>query len=395
MMTIVIKKQESIRTIATVYLVLFCIQMIPLEGMGANFVKVTAMALAPLVLLIKAPCLSPAISLGIIYYLCIIFCAWRYDSFRASTLIFTGLFLGMYMMFYNLIYAGAFTKKYFIKLMEVLITSYAIFLILQQIAVLVGIRYLPIINLAYCAAPKYNSLAIEASHAARILTVCGYAWLKTTELDQGKPPMIRELFYTHRWLILAWLYSITTLGSGTAFIGLAIVSFYFLKRKYIIVAASLLLMGLLILPHIDYEPLNRALSTVEAFQTLDPENLIAADSSAATRVLPIVNTINNLDLSKKETWFGYGIDTASNAGAFSQETMIGCITDYGLISYIFSLLLVFVCCIRPFFSLPTLMFWIGIGGGTSNITYGWGILMVFTCVGYFYLQNQKEKTVSR
>ena len=62
--------------------------------------------------------------------------------------------------------------------------------------------------------------------------------------------------------------------------------------------------------------------------------------------------------------------------------MMGGIDDYGLISYILGLGLIFLCAIN-FFSIATIMFFLGIGGGINNIAYGWGILMIFTCVKYF------------
>jgi hypothetical protein len=37
-----------------------------------------------------------------------------------------------------------------------------------------------------------------------------------------------------------------------------------------------------------------------------------------------------------------------------------------------------------FMSLPTIMFFVGVGGGVGNIAYCWGILMIFTTIRYFY-----------
>jgi hypothetical protein len=62
--------------------------------------------------------------------------------------------------------------------------------------------------------------------------------------------------------------------------------------------------------------------------------------------------------------------------------MLGEINDYGLIAYILGLLFVFTCAIR-FISIPTIMYFAGVGGGTSNVAYMWGILMIFMCVNYF------------
>ena len=39
-----------------------------------------------------------------------------------------------------------------------------------------------------------------------------------------------------------------------------------------------------------------------------------------------------------------------------------------------------------FMSLPTIMFFVGVGGIVGNIAYGWGILMIFTVVRYFQIK---------
>lgn len=126
------------------------------------------------------------------------------------------------------------------------------------------------------------------------------------------------------------------------------------------------------------EQFDRMTSVAEAAVTLDNKIVSQTDHSASYRILPILNTIHNLDLTQKEHWFGYGIDAGHNN---MSERMI--VTDYGFWAYFLGLCLVFSCAIR-FWSLPTLMFFIGVGGGTGNIAYQWGILMVFMSVKYFY-----------
>lgn len=127
------------------------------------------------------------------------------------------------------------------------------------------------------------------------------------------------------------------------------------------------------------ENFERARVTAEATATLDKSKVSEADGSAAARITPMLNTINHLDLSQNETWFGHGVDYAIK---HKSNSMASDITDYGFIAYIVSLGLVFSCCI-PFFSLATIMFLIGIGGGTGNITYIWSLLMIFAGLKYF------------
>lgn len=376
--------------IATVYLVLFCTHLLPIEGLGANWLKVGAMALAPIIMLRYARFVSSAMFWSALYFGVIFIVAITNPNFRGNTLIFSLLFLLMYVMFYNLVHANAFSRKQFLHVVEWLIFAYTIVLVLQQACNAVALYYMPLFNLVANTAPKYNALALEASHAARIVGVCGYAWLKVQEIEQGKPITILYVFKNHRKLLFAWLYTIVFLGAGTAFVVLSVICLYFLRTR-IAVIYGIILFGILnMLPYIDYEPLQRATATFEAVQTLDRDKVFEADSSAATRLFPFLNTIHELDPSKEETWFGHGVDAAKNAGVYSRETLLGCITDYGLIAYVISLFLVYSCAI-PFFSIANLMFWCGIGGGVNNIAYGWGILMIFTCVKYFISQKPVRK----
>jgi hypothetical protein len=172
------------------------------------------------------------------------------------------------------------------------------------------------------------------------------------------------------------------MGSGTAFISLALVSLYFLKGWHMLLSLPIFIGVFMIMDYMELEQFKRASSAAEATMTLNRRKVEQADGSAATRIKPMLNTLT-IDLSKEESWFGAGIDSAKKLNIYSDKLMIGEINDYGFIAYLLGLLFVFSCAIR-FFSIPTIMYFAGVGGGTSNIAYGWGILMVFTCVNYFY-----------
>ena len=100
-----------------------------------------------------------------------------------------------------------------------------------------------------------------------------------------------------------------------------------------------------------------------------------------------MNTFSNLDIKNKDTWFGKGIDTNDSFVYLSEQQTIVGITDYGLISFIISLIFIFVCCLRKILSLETLIFIVLMGGGIANIAYVWGILMLFTTSKYFLLNK--------
>jgi hypothetical protein len=136
---------------------------------------------------------------------------------------------------------------------------------------------MPIINLmgfSYYGLFRLNTLAIEPSHAARLLTVFFYGLLKLSQYkNEGYPLTVHELWSGHKWAIIAFLYTMICMGSGTAFVCLGFISLYFLKREYIIVVLIVAFSFYMLVPYIDYEPLTRAINIFNATLTGDTETI--------------------------------------------------------------------------------------------------------------------------
>ncbi len=378
------------KNIATFVLFVLTTQLVFIEGYTISPLKVALMAFMPIVFIQKVPYVSKALILGTIYLLTIILSAtFHMETFRFSTIGYLGMFLITFITMYNLIYSGAFTLEYFIKFVKWMIFAYTICLICQQILVLVGIRFMPLVNLNYqffLSIEKLPSLSIEPSHSARILGVYMYAYMECISFRQGSAFKFRQFFEEeHKWVAIGFLWAMLTMGSGTAFIVLGVLSLYFINWRNALILIPLIYGLVYIGSEMGIEQFDRAYNSAQATMTLDAETVRKTDGSASVRILPMLNTINNLDLTKKEHWFGYGIDAGL---ANMSGRMIAEITDYGFLAYILGLVLVFSCSIR-FFSIPTIMFFIGIGGCTGNIAYGWGTLMVFMCLRYFYNKTKK------
>ena len=226
---------------------------------------------------------------------------------------------------------------------------------------------------------RLNSLAIEPSHAARVLTVYFYAFLKISEFKNGRPLSIYELFFHHAWLVVAFLYTILAIGSGTAMIGLAILSLYFLKRQYVMLIVLVAFLFYFFAPMIDYDPFNRVLAVFDATLTLDEEEIASTDGSAASRVNMLTRTIKYTDLTDVQLWLGYG----ENSPHYKWESTHPTIFIYGIISYLLKLLLFYSCAFCGVFSLSTLVFILMFTINIGNIHYGYACLMVFSTVKYF------------
>lgn len=383
------------KNIAIFFLTLMCVQYIPIEGNGVSNVKFAAMCMSPIIWLYMFKTFSKAFLWGSIFLLTIIFSVlFNIDSFRLPTVGYKVAFVVMFIMYYDLIYFNrALSLQDFIKFLRGLILAFVICLILQQLVIIAGLRSLPIINLI-----KYldrgigsNSLSLEPSHAARILTVLMLVLMRMYEVKWGSINLtLTKLYKENKWIILGFLWTMLSMGSGTAFAGLGILSFYFIKRKYAFILITFLTIFYFAIPKIDYEPFNRALVSIEAAFTFDQQIVKDADYSAAARIVPFLNTLNILDFNNIDTWLGKGVDTSLSYEYLSEESTIGNISDYGLVCFIISLIFIFMCCIDKIWSIETMIFIFLLALTVANVAYIWGVLMLFTTSKHF-ITNQKAQ----
>lgn len=375
---------------ATFLLVLFCIRYIPLESRaGPSLIKTAVSAICLILVVRKYSQVTKAMFWGLAYFGMIFLSATiHYDTFRWSTILYLFSFIITYICFYNLLWVQqVFTLDRFLKIVKYFIYAYIIALLIQQCFILIGIKYFPLVNLCQILNRGLgaNSLSGEPSTAGRILTVLVYAYIKCTEYRQGTIVTLRDMFdYENKWVSFGYIYAVLTMGSGTVFLCIAILSLYFLRLRYSVFVIPLYIGIYFFMSQSDNESFHRVTAAVEATITNDTEEVTKTDMSAATRINPMLNTINNLNFSETETWIGHGIDWSLRPDIKrSGQRMIGDIGDYGFIAYLLSLCFVFSCAITPI-SLATIMFFLGVGGGTGNIAYFWGILMVFTTIRYFH-----------
>ncbi len=391
------KKMSTKTRIASFFLILMSIQYVLLEGYFVSYIKFGAMCLTPLILLVYTPKISKVLIFGGLYFLALLTTGINnYESFRFSTVGYTLSFVFMFITYYNLVYhEKVFSIDSFIKLLQIIILLYAGVLLLQQLANVVGVHDLLIINQVDFYTSRGlltgNSISLEQSHSARILTVAFFALISLSAIKYGEEGLsvIKRMFKDNKWVVIGFLWTMLTMGSGTAFVGIALILLSFVNKKYILIAVPLLIGLYTLIPYIDFEPLQRARVTAEAAITLDTETISDADLSASARVLPFVYTIEHFDLSKRETWFGHGIDTGLNNDKWGREQMIGGMTDFGFISYLFALIFIFRCVIRKFFSIETLIFFVMFMFEIRSIYVWWSAFMIWTTVRYF--QNQKNK----
>ena len=372
------------KNIASFSLILMSVQIIGIEGFVISMPKVVYMCLCPLILLGLSPKISKAIILSAIFWgTTFLLNIIQFENQRLSTFYYTLMFLSIFCLFYNLVWEEhCYELDDFLKVVKVVILAYFICLVAQQFFMLIGRCYFPLVNLMgrpWQELFRLNSLAIEPSHAARVLTVYFYAFLKLVEIKSGGPASIKQLLGEYCWLVLGFLYTMFAIGSGTAMVGLAILSLYFLRRQYVMVVVLAAFLLYFFAPYIDYDPLNRAMATFEATLSMDEEEIRDADRSASDRVNMLVSLFKYTDLTDPQTWLGHGTGWAYGGAGVTH----GAIYGNGFISYLLKLLLYFSCAIPNLFSLGTLIFVLLFTMNIGNIAYGFACLMVLSGLKYF------------
>lgn len=380
------------QNIAAFLLILFCIQYIPIESRdGVSYLKLAVSAICVLILFFKLSYISKPFIGFSIYYLLVILVSFRYpETLRWSTLLFLASFLAVYITYYNLVVIKkAFTKDFFIRLLRGLIIAYFVVLIIQHFLILVGIQIFPLFNLVQDLKRGLagNSLSYEPSSAAIIVSFAFLSLIRMHEIDLGKKLTLKQIWSEERWATIAFLYTIFGLVSGTAMIGLTIIALYFLSSKnYVYAIIFAITIGFLFFT-VDYLPLNRVRESLIAFLTLDKAQIMQADGSAAARLIPMVNTLTELDLRTLDGWLGHGVDYGLSKWIFSERVMIGGIADYGFLSFLIMQVIVYKCMIKDVISLESLL-WIFLGMMTlANVPINWGAMMIFTTVRHFQTEQ--------
>ncbi|MBR1946487.1 MAG: hypothetical protein IKA35_00210 [Bacteroidaceae bacterium] len=336
--------------------------------------------------------LSKAMIIGIIY-LAYQFTSASFhpESWRWSTLLFSTAFVLSYISIYNFVVVEkVFSIEHFLKICKWIMMAYFVVCIIQQTLIVLGITYLPLVNMMYTLDRGIGcqSLSLEPSHSARIMLVLYYAYIKCSEYKRGEGPFtLNELFNgEHKWVTIRFLWMMTTMGSGTAYVCLILFSLYFVRRHNWYYVIPMLAICYTLIQASGIEALDRATSTIEATSTLDAQTVRETDGSAAARITPMLNSLN-ADFTKFDTWFGKGIDAGHAMRA--KKTLFD---DYGFVFYLITLLFNFSCAYN-IWSLATIFMFAGVAGGTGgNIYYAWALMMVMTCVKYFH-DNQENPEI--
>ena len=388
-----------LKKIAILFLWVMSVQYIPVEGYLVSYVKLSLLVASPLIWFLSFKTFSKGFILGLIFIVSITFSVfYNEQNIRFLSLAYKIGFIVMFIMYYDLIHLrNALSIETFKSFIKKLISAYAFCLIIQQVFIIIGVTEFSLINLTQFLDRGLgsNSLSLEPSHSARILTVAMLVLLRLEQVTSPKNKLLfKPFFRKNKKIIFLFFWCMLTMNSGTAIIGLIILSTFFIKKQYLLGLIPVLILLIVIIPRIENQSLDRVKNIFSAVETLDTSQIKITDYSAASRIVPFINTINYIDITETSTWIGSGTDSNINSEYLSEEQFIGEIRDYGLICYFASLLLFFGCCARKLFSIETLVFVLLLATTINNVAYTWSILLLFTTSKYFIDDLLKKNQLS-
>jgi hypothetical protein len=242
------------------------------------------------------------------------------ETMRWSTVMYSVMFGLTFIAYKQLLRQKYFSIFNYLNILKFLIYAYFIVLLIQQFCVLTGLPILNESNYFPIQPWKLNSLAAEPSHSARIVALMMYSYITIKEKILNRSYNFKKEMKKDKWLWLAFIWTMVTMGSGTALLFIAIVLSKFIHFKNLISLLLILGIMLILVNNFNIDFFERTFNTVTATLTLDENTIIEADHSASIRIVPIIVLAKMISLNSIEGWFGHGIDYVSN---FLDQYMTG------------------------------------------------------------------------
>lgn len=275
-----------------------------LAGQKNGLVILACLLAGPLLVFARLP-----IGRDAFWAICAVLYFWTVEAVLGTrqdliTVGYTGLLALGYIAFCGALTTGLAQTFRFRHLLRRLVQAYAAVSILQMLTSLAG---LPVPNLLLSKGLwSYNSLAVEPSHAARILAFAMLAYLLLSRRD-GRPPSLRQLWRDEKWVLLAFVTSCILSGSSLAIGGLILTILLALRTHWMTIAACSLILAWPVLLAFQFESVERLTAFMEATTHMDLDMIVESDQSASVRIAPMLLFIDQMDIYSPSAWFGAGL----------------------------------------------------------------------------------------
>lgn len=309
----------KITPLIILYAIIIALSISPSFALGAgnrNLLLIGLMGFVPIILL-RYPQLYTSDILILSFFASITLCPLVMTSggVRWSTVLFSIMFGLLYMAYTRLLYHSDFGIKQYLNILKYLLYTYCIVLIIQQFCVLTGLPIFNISNYDPTNPWKLNSLTAEPSHSARIIPVLMYLYITVKKTMTGRDYDFKTDWTEDKYIWLAFLWPVLTMGSSTAFLFMFLVLFKTFKfrftTKQLLTAAALIIAVVTIIPLIGGSEAERTFKFTQAVFTLNEKAIIQADHSGSIRIVPMIICAKMVDMTSVEGWFGHGIDYVS------------------------------------------------------------------------------------
>lgn len=383
------------------YLILIAMSISPvfaLDSDNKNLLLVSVMALSPIIIIRYLEFSKNDLLLIIFLIVIIIFTLLNHpQNMRWSTVIYTMLFCITFMAYSRLLRNSNTNIIDYSTVLKWLIYAYTIVLIIQQFCVLTGLPVFNLGNYDILTPWKLNSLTSEPSHSARFMGILMYSYIVSQEiflcrgynfsLDARKDKII--------WISFFW--TMLTMVSATAFIFIFIVFMKFMNRRNIIFLLTSASLVIAIANALEIKAFTRMQKSLIATISLNEEKIIEADHSGAYRIVPIILSAKEVDLSTADGWFGNGIDymgtiiykkIPGTPRGYSNGGMMLLAAEYGFLAFILFIIFTIRTTIRRK-DIETYLFWFVMVFSLSiNMQMLWCAVLLLYTNKYFLNKNQ-------
>lgn len=330
-----------------IIIIIIALAVSPAFALGAgnrNLLLIGVMGISPFIVLAYHRFIRTEIWL-VLFMLSIVLVPLVYQpqSMRWSTVMYSFMFGFTFMAYVSLLYQKTFTVAMYLKILKYLIYAYFIVLLIQQFCVLTGLPIFNLSNYDPMEPWKLNSLAAEPSHSARIVALLMFCYITVKEFILKRKYNFRLDIKDDKWVWIAFLWTMVTMGSGTAFLFIAIVLMKFMRVKNIIALSVIVAIIVYIVDIMGITAFERTLAIFKATLTFNIDTIIHTDLSAAIRIVPMIILAKMVDVTTLNGWLGHGIDYVSTfmgelipavSENFSAGGMFVLWMEYGFLSFI-------------------------------------------------------------
>lgn len=228
-------------------------------------------------------------------------------SMRWSTVMYSAMFCLTFMAYNRLLHNSNPRILTYSNVLKWLIYAYTIVLLIQQFCVLMQLPVFNSGNYNPLTPWKLNSLTSEPSHSARFMGILMYSYVSAREIFLTRDYSLSRDGKRDILLWISFFWTMLTMVSTTAFLFIFIVWLKFLNRQHFVYLLAGVVLIIVTVSAVKIKSFDRMQKSFTATISLDEKKIIKADHSGSYRIVPIMLSAKEVDLSTIDGWLGKGI----------------------------------------------------------------------------------------